>query len=72
MYDLSDPAAPTFAGYTNHRDFEADAETAAALDLGPESSAFIAAEHSPTGTPLLVVSNEVSGTTSIFEVVVRR
>jgi hypothetical protein len=72
VYDLTDPAAPTFAGYTNHRDFEADAETAAALDLGPESAAFIAAEHSPTGTPLLVVANEVSGTTSIFEVVVRR
>ena len=28
--------APTFAGYTNHRDFEADAESAAALDLGAE------------------------------------
>ena len=72
VYDLSDPGAPAFAGYANHRDFEADAETAAALDLGPESSAFIAAEHSPTGQPLLVVANEVSGTTSIFEVVVRR
>jgi DNA-binding beta-propeller fold protein YncE len=72
VYDLSDPTAPTFAGYTNHRDFEADAESAAALDLGAESSVFIAAEDSPTGAPLLVVANEVSGTTSIFEVVVRR
>ncbi len=72
VYDLSDPSAPAFAGYANHRDFEADAETAEALDLGPESAAFIAAEHSPTGAPLLVVANEVSGSTSIFEVVVRR
>lgn len=72
IYDLSDPTAPSFAGYTNHRDFRADAASAAALDLGAESSVFIAAEHSPTGAPLLVVANEVSGTTSIFEVVVRR
>lgn len=67
-YDLSDPSAPVFDGYVNHRDFEQDAETAAALDLGPESGVWIAAEDSPTGTPLLVVANEVSGTTSIFEV----
>jgi 2',3'-cyclic-nucleotide 2'-phosphodiesterase / 3'-nucleotidase / 5'-nucleotidase len=72
IYDLTDPTAPTFAGYTNHRDFEADAESAAALDLGAESSIFIAAEDSPTGAPLLVVANEVSGTTSSFELVVRR
>lgn len=72
IYDLSDPSAATFAGYTNHRDFEADPESADALDLGPERSVFIAAEASPTGAPLLVVANEVSGTTSVFEVVVRR
>jgi 2',3'-cyclic-nucleotide 2'-phosphodiesterase / 3'-nucleotidase / 5'-nucleotidase len=72
IYDLSDPTAPAFAGYTNHRTFGVDAESAAALDLGAESSVFIAAEDSPTGAPLLVVANEVSGTTSIFEVVVGR
>jgi 2',3'-cyclic-nucleotide 2'-phosphodiesterase / 3'-nucleotidase / 5'-nucleotidase len=72
IYDLSDPTAPTFAGYTNHRTFGVDAESADALDLGAESSIFVAAADSPTGTPLLVVANEVSGTTSIFEVVVRR
>jgi len=72
IYDLSDPTAPTFAGYTNHRTFGVDAESADALDLGAESSIFVTAADSPTGAPLLVVANEISGTTSIFEVVVRR
>jgi hypothetical protein len=71
IYDLSDPTAPAFAGYANHRNFDAPADSAEALDLGPESAAFISAEQSPTGTPLLVVANEVSGTTSIFEIHVR-
>jgi hypothetical protein len=36
--------------------------------LGPESIAFVSAEESPTGDALLVVGNEVSGTTAIFRV----
>lgn len=66
IYDLSDPTTPAFAGYGNHRDFDADAGSADALDLGAENAIFIAPEHSPTGAPLLVVANEVSGTTSTF------
>ena len=74
VYDITDPAAPEFLQYTSNRDFgvavEDDDETAnpAAGDLGPEGMAFVAAEDSPTGEPLLVVGNEISGSTTIYRV----
>jgi DNA-binding beta-propeller fold protein YncE len=39
---------------------------AAAGDLGPEGLAFIPAAQSPSGEPLLLVGNEISGTTSVL------
>lgn len=37
-------------------------------DLGPEGLVFIAANQSPNGKPLLVVGNEVSGSTAVYEI----
>jgi len=71
VYDVTYPAWPQFATYINHRDFAAvfdPTSFAAAKDLGPEGLLFIAPQDSPDGTPLLVVSNEVSGTTTILRV----
>lgn len=45
-----------------------DAALAQAGDLGAEGLAFVPAAESPTGEPLVVVANEVSGTTTFFEV----
>lgn len=67
-FDLSNPAAPALVDYINPRDFTAAADSPAAGDLGPEGLLFIPATDSPTGNPLLVVANEVSGSTSIFSV----
>ncbi|NES65432.1 MAG: alkaline phosphatase [Okeania sp. SIO2D1] len=67
-YDVSDPSAPKFISYTNNRDFFGDPEAGTAGDLGPEGLTFISAEDSPNGIALLVVANEVSGTTTIYEI----
>ncbi len=67
VYDVTNPYAPHFVQYINNRNFLAATNTAAALDLGPEGLLFISAADSPTGTPLLAVANEVSGTTTVYE-----
>ncbi|MFV9423438.1 choice-of-anchor I family protein [Microbacterium sp. S1037] len=80
-YDITDPTKAAYAGYVNNRDFSVSMEDqltgdetadrellSKAGDLGPEGVDFIPADASPTGRPLVAVGNEVSGTTTLFEV----
>ena len=70
VYDVTDPAASSFVQYVNTRLPADDPNAETELDdLGPEGIIFIAAADSPTGTPLVALANEVSGTTVLFEVV---
>ena len=39
-------------------------------DLGPESIKFVSSEQSPNGMPLLIIGNEVSGSVTVYQVVV--
>ncbi len=69
VYDITTPRNPKFVEYVNNRDFTVeDPADPAAGDLGPEGLTFIAPSDSPNGRPLLVVANEVSGTTTIFQI----
>jgi hypothetical protein len=68
VFDVSNPTAPAFIQYVNNRDFTQDVATPEAGDLGPEGVIFIPAEESSNGKPLVVIANEVSGTTTILEV----
>ena len=68
VYNVTDPTSPTFVQYINNRDFAGDAEAGTAGDLAPEGMLFIKEEDSPIDKPLLVVANEVSGSTTIFEI----
>ncbi|MEM9237469.1 MAG: choice-of-anchor I family protein, partial [Verrucomicrobiota bacterium] len=68
VYDVTNPEAPEFVEYITARDFSGDAEAGTAGDLGPEGLTFVSAEDSPTGKPLLIVANEVSGNVSVFEI----
>lgn len=69
VYDVSTPSAPSFVQYLNSREMSASTEQielGQAGDLGPEGLVFIAAKDSPNGQPLLVVGNEVSGSTAVY------
>ncbi|KAJ3218276.1 hypothetical protein HDU67_006249 [Dinochytrium kinnereticum] len=66
MYDISNVKAPKLLQYLNLRDFEADIKLQG--DLGPEGMDFVYESDSPTGNPLLLVGNEVSGSTAIYEI----
>lgn len=68
VYDISDPRAPFFVQYLNNRDFTAEPGTSEAGDLGAEGLTFIEAGDSPTRRPMLAVANEVSGTTTLFDI----
>ncbi|WP_229055092.1 choice-of-anchor I family protein [Aeromicrobium sp. Leaf350] len=79
-YDITDPANAEYVTYLNNRDFTVSAEgsledaadpaavLASAGDLGPEGLTFVKAADSPTGQALVIVGNEVSGTTTFFGV----
>jgi hypothetical protein len=74
VYDVTNPATPALLDYVNNRNFSANLEndavktTPAARDLGPEGLIFISAANSPNGKPLVVAANEISGTTTIYEI----
>jgi hypothetical protein len=76
-YDVSDPQNPRFLDYVNNRNFKVDPEVdddvtnRKVRDLGTEGLIFIPADKSPMDQSLVVASNEISGTTTIFIVVTR-
>ena len=81
VYDITDPAKPAYTAYINNRDFSINMEELAedgddavkaglekVGDLGAEGLTFVPAKDSPNGENLLIVGNEVSGTTTVFQV----
>lgn len=69
IFDLSDPQNPRYVDYINNRDFTInDVESPMVGDLGPEGLVFIKADDSPIGVPLLVVGNEISGSTTVYSI----
>jgi hypothetical protein len=61
VYNITNPAAAFFVTYVSSRQGDQG-------DLGPEGLTFVPASKSPNGKPLLIVGNEVSGTTAIFQI----
>lgn len=71
-FDVTDPYAPTIAGYVNRPDFSVVVNLAqnpaAAGDLDPEGIAFISAADSPSDEAMIAVANEISGTMTLFRI----
>ena len=67
MYDVTVPTRASFVDSVNPRDFTGDpAENGSGS--GCEDLVLVAAKDPPTRGPLLVVGNEVSGTTTVCAV----
>jgi hypothetical protein len=77
VYEATSPVSPRLVTYVNTRDITvADPEEPEPGehpgDLGPEAARFVPAEDSPNGRPLLIVSNEVSGSLRVFEITAQK
>ncbi|SGY89033.1 Alkaline phosphatase [Moritella viscosa] len=77
IYDITVPQQAYFVDYIVNRNFTPKFEVEngvitkgdprAVGDLGPEGMKFITEDKSPNGKPLLLVANEVSGTTVVYQ-----
>lgn len=73
IYDISDPTQPVYKDYFNNRIFIKSVEKGEKVDLSergniaPEGLCAIEAQDSPTGKPIVLVANEVSGTVQVIE-----
>ena len=74
VYDITQPESSKHVGYFNNRRFDVPATldngtaNPEAGDSGIEGLIFVPAKKSPTSTNLIVVGNETSGTTTVWEV----
>jgi hypothetical protein len=72
VYDITDPRQPFFVQYINNRNPDgklvANTDGASMGDLEPEGLILIAPAESPTGEALLVVSHELSRSTTLFRI----
>ena len=65
-YDITNPTAPFFVSYNNSRNFSQTPGPGTGGDISPEAVLFISSQDSPNGQALVVLTNEVSGTTTIY------
>ncbi len=64
VYDISNPLSPVFNQYVHTM----DTNSGEMIDIAPEGLVFVSPTESHTGKAMLIVSNEVSGTTTIYEI----
>ncbi len=65
VYDVTSPTAPTFNSYVNPLMVGSGPGSA---DSGPEGMTFVSGCDTSDGIPLVLVANEISGTTTMYRV----
>ncbi len=65
-FDITDPLRPEFVTYTNPA--AGPSGTPGQTDVSPEGIIFVSAADSPSGNPLVIIGNEVSGSATIYTV----
>lgn len=68
VYNVTDPLSPYFVQYINNINPDGDIDAGTAGDVAPEGIVFVPARKSPIHKPMLIVSNEVSGTTTTYKI----
>lgn len=68
VYNITNPMSPYFVQYINTRNFAQTPGLNSGGDLAPEGIEFVPAGQSPDGKPMLILSNETSGTVAIFRI----
>lgn len=76
VFDVTNPRSVKYVSYINNRNFDLSNLTSKgkykdnlkAGDLAPESIKFLPAETNSLNKPLLIVANEVSGSTSVYRI----
>jgi hypothetical protein len=69
LYNGDDPLNPVFVDYINTANRGGILNAAASAgDVSPEGILFVSPNESPTGTALVIVSYELSGTVGIYEI----
>jgi hypothetical protein len=66
VYDVSNPYDTKFVDYVINRDLTEGGDLMG--DNGPEGMVFVDATNSPTGSALVIIGNEISGTVSVWQV----
>lgn len=68
LYEVTNPFSPRFIEYSNARNFYGNPEAGTAGDLAPEGIVFVPRGKSDFVEPVVVVANEVSGSTTLYRV----
>lgn len=68
VYDITDPRRPSFSAWASNVDTDGAPIVGSVVDQAPEGVLYIDSTESPIGRALLVVSNEVSSTLTIYSI----
>lgn len=68
VYNITDPQNAFYVDYLNTLSAELEPDDPKQGDIAPEGIVFVNAVDSPSGKPFIITANEISGTTSVYQI----